>query len=499
VVRRSVPVGLCVGVMAWAGAAQADERRVVVFTDGAKPSFSVEGDRFARGPIELEVRLVGTNPVCYRYRTRIGDKDVTPRGAPAPAIKAGAAPAPVQPRSFGNATEAREALDTAAANLENAVRDAKRELALDAMWAACEAGADAAPRLAGASAALQKNGAAWERAIADAEATARGALELTKTAAQQRADQPLELGSRRRAVEQASQNLDIAKQRLEEAKAKRAKDVPDHESNVAQATTELERARRELAEAETRGSELASAPALEADARRLLERSDAASQTLSALFADVQVASSRTRAQPSSITHRVPQGQSVKVTVERRPIERRLAVADSAAESFSSPAVEALSPIYLDVGFGPGLTLGRNTADYDLIIRENRLVAARSEQELIMDGLLSFSFYLWGPRYLDDKIFDPMQLIPRPMAAISLTEPTTSAYAGLQIDPFQFIDISGGVRWHTVDKRIGWRDTNGDVVRPDDVAMKKEVDISPFVAVTFSTDLFWRWIKRELK
>jgi len=490
--------------MALASAASADERRVIVFTDGPKPSFTIEGDRFARGAVDLEVRLTGTNPLCYRYRTKIGDKDVTPRAAVVPRADKGAAARPAAtPRTFANATEAREALDSASTNLENALREAKQELSLDAVWAACESGAgDASARVRSASSALQKNGGptgAWTKAASDAEATARGALELTKTASAQRADQPMELASRRRAVEQAGQNLEIARQRLEQAKRLRTKDVPDHESNVTQATTELERAKRELADAETRSSELASAPALEVDARRLLDRSDAAYQTLAGLSADIERANTRLQASTSSVSQRIPRGKAVKVTVERKPIEHRAAVEDSAAETFTSPAVEALSPIYLDIGFGPALTLGRNTADYELIVRENRLVAARTEQELIMDGLLSFSFYLYGPRYLDDTIFDPMQLIPRPMAGISLSEPTTSAYAGLQIDPFQFIDISGGIRWLTVEKRIGYKDTNGDVVRPDAIVLKKEVGIAPFVAVTFSTDLFWRWLKRELK
>jgi hypothetical protein len=496
---RSVPLGVCVGLMALSSWARADERRVVVFQDGAKPSFMVEGDRFARGPIDLEVRLAGTNPLCYRYKTKIDDKDVTPRPAPSPAPPA-ARPS-VAPRSFATATEAREALDTAAKNLQTSISDAKAQLSLDAAWASCASGGNASSRVDSAASALAKNGGAsgaWSKAIGDAEATAQGVLELSKTAAAQRAEQPQELGSRRRAVEQAAQNLQMARERLDEATKKKAKDRADHESNFQHATTELERARRELAEAEARGTELAGMPALEADARRLLDNSDSASQTLERLSADVARASAL-RSAPTSINHRIRLGESVKVTVEKKPIEHRMQVEDAAAESFTSPAVESLQPIWVDVGFGPALTLGRNTSEWEVIHRENRLVGARSEQELIMDGLLSFSLYLYGPRYLDDTVFDPMQLIPRPMAGISLTEPTTSAYAGLQIDPLQFVDISGGIRWHTVEKRIGWKNTDDELVQPEEIATKKEVTPSAFVAVTFSTDLFWRWIKRELK
>jgi hypothetical protein len=486
--------------MALASGAAADERRVVVFQDGAKPSFVIEGDRFARGPIDLQVRLAGTNPLCYRYRTRVDDKDVTPRPAPSPPPPAAAAPS-APARTFTTATEAREALDTAAKNLETASSEAKNQVSLDAAWAACESGGNPSSRVQSASAAMSKNGGAtgaWRRAVSDAQAAAQGVLELTKTAGTQRAEQPQEIASRRRAVEQAAQNLQMARERLEDATKKKAKDKADHESNLQHATTELERARRELSDAESRGAELAGVPGLEADARRLLERSEAAGATLDRLNADVARANAL-QAAPTSVNHRVRLGESVKVTVVKQPIEHRLQVEDAAAESFTSPAVESLQPIWVDVGFGPALTLGRNTAEWEVVHRENRLVGARSEQELIMDGLLSFSLYLYGPRYLDDTVFDPMQLIPRPMAGISLTEPTTSAYAGLQIDPLQFVDISGGIRWHTVEKRIGWKSTDDELVQPEEIATKKEVTPSAFVAVTFSTDLFWRWIKRELK
>ncbi len=496
---RKVSLGVCVGLLAFSTWASADERRVVVFQDGAKPSFSIEGDRFARGPIDLEVRLAGTNPLCYRYKTKIDDKDVTPRAAPSPAPSA-TRPS-VTPRAFTTPTEAREALDAAAKNLETAISDAKTQLSLDSAWAACEAGGNASSRVQSATSALAKNGGAtgaWSKAISDAEATAQGILELSKTSGAQRAEQPQELGSRRRAVEQAAQNLQMARERLDEATKKKAKDKADHESNFQYATTELERARRELAEAEARGADLAGMPALEADARRLLERSEAGAQNLERLSAEVARANAL-QTTPATINHRVRLGESVKVTVEKKPIEHRMQVEDAAAESFTSPAVESLQPIWVDVGFGPALTLGRNTTDWEVVHRENRLVGARSEQELIMDGLLSFSLYLYGPRYLDDTVFDPMQLIPRPMAGISLTEPTTSAYAGLQIDPLQFVDISGGIRWHTVEKRIGWKNTDDELVQPEEIATKKEVTPSAFVAVTFSTDLFWRWIKRELK
>src|SRR5688500_15192983 len=135
--------------MALSSRAAADERRVVVFQDGEKPSFTVEGDRFARGPIDLEVRLAGTNPLCYRYRTRIDDKDVTPRPASSTVDKVPSTSAPpsVAPRSFTTTTEAREALDTAAKNLETAIRDAKTQLSLDVAWAACASGGNASSRV----------------------------------------------------------------------------------------------------------------------------------------------------------------------------------------------------------------------------------------------------------------------------------------------------------------------------------------------------------------
>ena len=121
---------------------------------------------------------------------------------------------------------------------------------------------------------------------------------------------------------------------------------------------------------------------------------------------------------------------------------------------------------------------------------------ARTEKKLIVDGVLSLSGYIWGARYLDDRVFDLEFLYPRPMVGLSLTEPTTTLYAGLQIDPIQFVDISAGVRWGTVQSLIGYRGTAANPTLPAEPVVREEVKPSGFVAVTFSTDLVWRWVRR---
>jgi hypothetical protein len=155
-----------------------------------------------------------------------------------------------------------------------------------------------------------------------------------------------------------------------------------------------------------------------------------------------------------------------------------------------------LEPIYFDIGIGPGIVVGRNTTAYDTVIRDGRIQIARTEQKLIVDGVLSFSGYVWGTRYLDHRVFDLEFLYPRPMLGLSLTDPTTTLYAGLQIDPIQFVDISAGVRWGATRRLIGYRGTAADPTLPAEPVVEEQVEPSGFVAVTFSTDLVWRWITR---
>ena len=167
---RSVPLGVCVGLMALSSGAAADERRVVVFQDGAKPSFTVEGDRFARGPIDLEVRLAGTNPLCYRYRTKIDDKDVTPRPAPSSARQSAVHVGAPERHAALLHHHDRSARSAGHCGQESRNRDfdAKAQLSLDAAWASCASGGNASSRVQSASTALAKNGGAtgaWSKAL----------------------------------------------------------------------------------------------------------------------------------------------------------------------------------------------------------------------------------------------------------------------------------------------------------------------------------------------
>jgi hypothetical protein len=112
--------------------------------------------------------------------------------------------------------------------------------------------------------------------------------------------------------------------------------------------------------------------------------------------------------------------------------------------------------------------------------------------------MVSFSAYLWGRRYLDDTVFDPKQLIPRPMVGLSMEQPFESVYAGLQIDPIQFIDISGGVRFMTTKKIVGQKFDPENPTAAGEPQTLEEVTPLYFAAITFSTDLFWRWAKRQI-
>jgi hypothetical protein len=88
------------------------------------------------------------------------------------------------------------------------------------------------------------------------------------------------------------------------------------------------------------------------------------------------------------------------------------------------------------------------------------------------------------------------------MIGVSLAHPLTEFYAGGQIDPIQFLDISGGVRFANEDVLIGPQqldralvDANGKAQPP---VVRRELRPSGFVAVTISTNLLYSWIKQGL-
>jgi hypothetical protein len=195
--------------------------------------------------------------------------------------------------------------------------------------------------------------------------------------------------------------------------------------------------------------------------------------------------------------------------VERARLDRGERVEGRHPQLFEVPRFETLRPVILDLGIGPAIGIGHNTAQYstqysprnaDEPTTAYRVV--RTEQGIPADVLATLSIYLWRARYFDDDVFDAMQLLPRPMIGVSLANPLSSFYTGLSIDPVQFLDISAGVRWANEQQLIGPAPGERALVtpagEPQPPVVRDEVRPMGFVSISVSTNLLYKWIATKL-
>jgi len=482
--------------------AKSAEQRVVVFRDGPMPKLEVNGERWVRGPVDVELRFEGTNPFCYRYHTGFGAGAAAyGADAPLPALPqlrtASAAASPAE------AGEASQAIASAGEALEKMIREARETASIDEVWDACDSGGNVAAqqtRLDSATRALTSGLATtgrWRQALIDANAAIESALSAAR-AGNTASITEAEIEARRTARADAVRRAEEAAERVNAARKAKQK-VSDADSQAAEQTAaEAEKARLALAEAERQREASRGAQDLAERAERLSKRRDQALQQLGVQLAEVRRARALLVQAPSVLRKHLSGGMKAAIQVTRVPLANGRPNPAAGAQTFNAPAVHSLNPIFLDVGIGPALTIGRNSQDYDLVVQQGKLVNARTEQELIVDGMVSVSAYLWGQRYLDDTIFDPIQLLPRPMFGISLRDPFTSIYAGGQIDPVQFVNLAGGVRFSSAKAFVGQKFDQEHPDQPGDPATRERVVPLGFAAITFSTDLFWRWVKREV-
>jgi hypothetical protein len=484
--------------------AEAAEKRVVTFRDGRSPKLEVQGSRFVRGAVDVELRLEGTNPFCYRYTTNVrSGQAVGGAGAPLPALpslrEASAAP------PAAGVEEAAKALTTTSEALERTLRDARQAASFSDLWAACAAGGNFAAqqtRLASASQALASglgSGGSWRQSLLDANAAIDAALAAARASESDRVNDA-DLEAKRTAVADATKRVEEATARIDAAKKAVRKVTKEEDEALERAQAELERARTALTELERRRDQATGARDLAERAAKLSDRKDETVRALQGLIAEVGRAQALLGRSPLVFRAHYAAGTRAQIEVTRTPLVEGKVDPNAAPETFNAPTIHAENPIFLDVGVGPALTIGKNSQDYDLVVHGNpgRLVVARTEQELIVDGMVSFSAYLWGDRYLDNRVFDVTQLIPRPMFGVSMRDPFSSIYVGGQIDPVQFIDFSGGVRFTTTKAFIGQKFDPEHPNLPGEPATREKVTPLGFAAITFSTDLFWRWIKHEL-
>jgi hypothetical protein len=218
------------------------------------------------------------------------------------------------------------------------------------------------------------------------------------------------------------------------------------------------------------------------------------------LLKDVLLAHRLVDFAPAPFVQDYSPGKAVTIQVKRRALTRGQADKDGTEAVFQGQTFKTLSPIYIDVGVGPSYTF-RRKVDYGVLAvpksSPTAYQVAETNRELNVDGVVTFSLY-YCPRWLDEERVALRFFIPRPVVGLSISQPLTSIYAGLQIDPYQFVDITVGLRWFSQMGLI--TQSVGDMVGTNSdgtpVALTKSTTTTRawFVSLSASTDLFTRWI-----
>lgn len=487
------------------------ERRVVVFTDGPSPQLVSTGSRSVHGPLELEIRFRNANPLCYEYSTNIAASRVAASDLPLPERVPGIGSLGAQSTAtFPGLDEAFTAVNGAQSDLDEMLNAARMQSSLEDVWAACDAQSDSSWQRARVEAAArvlsQHLGpmGSWRQMLEQAEATALGAKRLARDleTGEQEAVQDLE-AKRAALAEVERKEQTVREQSAKTGQTKKVKaEIDDLLRDIASAQRHLREAELKLAR-HRRAGELGRA------AERLADRVAHALESLSANVAEINRARSLLARSPTAIRRRFGAGETVTVIVERARLDRGERVEGRRPQLFEAPRYRTLRPVILDLGVGPALGIGRNTAHYETEFSPRsaddptttyRVV--RTEQGIPLDAMVSLSVYLWEPRYLDDTVFDAIKLVPRPMLGVSLAHPLSTFYAGVSIDPVQFLDISGGVRWANEEVLIGPAPGERALATPSGVPQapvtREEVRPLAFVAVTVSTNLLYNWIATKL-
>jgi hypothetical protein len=482
------------------------EHRLVVFTDGASPRIVSTGDREVRGPLELEVRFRSVNPLCFEYETNISASRVAAndRSLPASVPGMGALGAPSS-RTFAAVEEALSQINAAETDIDEVLNAARIQVSLDDVWSGCDGGADFAVQRARvdsaarmASERLGPDGA-WRQSLENAEAVALGGKRLARE---------LEAGQRNGTLEVETRRAELAAAERAEREAREAiaKGARTPRTQLEDTARELASAQRKLREAELN---LGRRHDLGRAADHLAERVQGALKRLGAAVGEINRARSLLARSPTAIRRRFDSGERVTVAVRRTRLERGERIPGRGPQVFEIAAYRTLRPVILDLGIGPGLGIGRNDSKYETVWSpkgpEDKYSAwrvVRTDQGLPVDVLVTLSVYLWNRRYFDDVVFDASYLLPRPMVGISLSNPLHQLYAGVSIDPIQFLDISGGVRIADeqvlLGPQVGDRALIDTAGNPQPPVTRNEFRASGFVAVTVSTNLLYNWIRQGL-
>lgn len=432
-------------VAASARAQRPEQKRVLTFHDGSVPRIEARGERFVHGEFELVIQFADTNPLCFAYGVD-GHSLGTPGRPPAPAFNDIAASA-TGTQLFRSVEQAHSTVQARLQDLGTLSLEAAREASLDQVWNAC-LWADPPSRVLP----LQR------KRIAEVDTMLR--TRLGENGAWTR----ILVGT-----------LDTIASVRKEVHALPSED-PDNRTpaqrRLLTATSELER------------------------------YLTATLSLVSRLQEDLERAQIRLASSPASTTRHIADNRRVVVEVTRTRLDRGQPGSALDTITVTNDAYESLPPILFDLGIGPSLTL-HNTEDYGLGQSGNDRPpnVKRTEDSANVDIVVSMSMYIWGYRYLDDRIFDPKQLLPRPMVGLSMDQPFSSLYLGLQVDPIQFVDISFGARAYSTNHllspeegELAFDDANGEPSQP---VIRRGVTTQMFVSLTASTDLVQRWIQRS--
>ncbi len=500
--------------------AAADERRVITFVEGHAPRIELDQSPLVPGALELEVRFSGARPLCYAYSVAISHHSLPRVPAPSESQKAEWFPEPgpgPEAIDLGGAEGARTMLGEARQALERALVEARSQASLESVWAECDASAGSADAqrwrvetIARIVAIKAGPGGTWRRAVERSFAVARAVRNMAERMRTQ-PELERELMQREQALAQAERDEREASApalAAQKAGRKPSQEIASRHERARQAlsyaSAALEETKKQLTDRTRSQGLLEAAYAFEEQARM-------ATRTFGQIVLEVERARALLARSPSGWLRHVAPGRELVLTVVRTRLRRGFVVPGDPGEAFESPTIETLAPILFDFGVGPGLTL-RQTESYGLGVAPlnsqrpgepagpvaTRVI--RTEEAINVDGVVSLSAYIWGRRYLDETILHARQLLPRPMLGLSMRDPFSSIYVGAQIDPVQFVDVSFGARWHTRERLIGpalgqpaLLDESG---KPAEPVTQDEYVVSPFISLTFSTDLLHRWLRR---
>ena len=426
------------------------ERRVVVFHDGKVPRIEASGDKYVHGELEIEIQFVNTNPLCFAYSVN-GKAVPESRSRSDQSIADEMVLASAEGTlEFTSLEKAETALRARMQDLATLREEATSQASLAPAWEAC-LWADPPSRVINVQ----------RKHISEVDKLLR--LRLGSSGAWTRIllSSVDTLTSVRRQVFQLSS--------------------ADEASPAGQMLRDKVFASMEA-----------------------LERYIAATLSLvRQLQDDLQQAQTRLASTPASTTRSVSTNRRVTIEIERARLDQGQLHPALDTITVTSEAYETLSPILFNIGLGPSLTfenrkeygLGQNHSDQ----RPNIMLTENSAN---IDVVVSLSVYLWGYRYLNDDVLAARQFAPRPMLGLSLHQPFSSIYFGLQIDPLQFLDISFGARMYSAstlvnahEGQVAIADADGNAAPP---MTQSRMTTQMFVALTASTDLFHRWIKRSL-